>query len=62
VIQAIVSLAAGFGLKTVGEGVEDEGSLNLLRELGVDYAQGFHVGRPAPLETAKQPASEGDRK
>jgi EAL domain-containing protein (putative c-di-GMP-specific phosphodiesterase class I) len=62
VIQSIVSLAAGFGLKTVGEGVEDEASLNLLRELGVDYAQGFHIGRPAPLETANQPAIQGDRK
>jgi PAS domain S-box-containing protein len=41
VVQSIVSLAAGFGLKTVGEGVEDEAYLNLLRQLGVDYAQGF---------------------
>ena len=62
VIQAIVSLARGFSLKTVGEGVEDEASLNLLRKLGVDYAQGFHIGRPAPLETTNQPATEGDRK
>jgi len=49
VVQAIVSLAAGFGLKTVGEGVEDRETLDLLRELGVDYGQGFHIGRPAPL-------------
>jgi PAS domain S-box-containing protein len=56
VIQSIVNLAAGFELKTVGEGVEDEVSLNLLRELGVDYAQGFHIGRPAPLEITSQPA------
>jgi EAL domain-containing protein (putative c-di-GMP-specific phosphodiesterase class I) len=62
VIQAIVGLAAGFGLKTVGEGVEDEGSLNLLRELGVDFAQGFHVGRPSPVEIAKRPANERDLK
>jgi PAS domain S-box-containing protein len=61
VIQAIVSLAAGFGLETVGEGVEDEESLNLLRELGVDYGQGFYIGRPAPLETEYQPTSERDR-
>jgi PAS domain S-box-containing protein len=61
VIAAIVNLAAGFDLKTVGEGVEDEASLHLLRELGVDYAQGFHIGRPAPLETTNQPATQGDR-
>jgi PAS domain S-box-containing protein len=62
VIQAIVNLAAGFDLKTVGEGVEDEASLHLIRKLGVDYAQGFHVGRPAPLEIANLAAPQGDRK
>jgi PAS domain S-box-containing protein len=61
VIQSIVSLATGFGLKTVGEGVEDEASLRLLRALGVDYGQGFHIGRPAPLPMANQPASQGRR-
>jgi PAS domain S-box-containing protein len=49
VIQAIVKLAQGFGLKTIGEGVEDPETLQLLRELSVDYAQGYHIGRPAPL-------------
>jgi PAS domain S-box-containing protein len=48
-VQAIVDLAKGFGLKTVGEGVEDQETLDLLRSLGVDYAQGFHIGRPAPM-------------
>jgi PAS domain S-box-containing protein len=62
VVEAIVGLARGFGLKTVGEGVEDEASLNLLRKLGVDYAQGFHTGRPAPLETTNPAATEGDSK
>jgi Amt family ammonium transporter len=37
-------------LQTIGEGVEDEATLELLRELGVDHAQGFHLGRPAPLD------------
>jgi EAL domain-containing protein (putative c-di-GMP-specific phosphodiesterase class I) len=49
VIRAIVGLAQGFGLQTIGEGVEDEATLELLREFGVDHAQGFHLGRPAPL-------------
>jgi EAL domain-containing protein (putative c-di-GMP-specific phosphodiesterase class I) len=49
VIRAIVGLAQGFGLQTIGEGVEDEATLDLLREFGVDHAQGFHLGRPAPL-------------
>jgi PAS domain S-box-containing protein len=52
VVAAVVDLAAGFGLQTVGEGVEDQDTLDLLRELGVDFAQGFHIGRPAPLQVA----------
>jgi PAS domain S-box-containing protein len=49
VIRAIVGLAQGFGLQTIGEGVEDAATLELLREFGVDHAQGFFLGRPAPL-------------
>ena len=49
VVTAVVNLAQGFGLKTVAEGVEDDETLVLLGEFGVDYAQGYHTGRPAPL-------------
>ena len=48
VVQAIVSLARAFGLNTIAEGVEDEEALTLLRAEGVDFAQGFHLGRPSP--------------
>ena len=48
VVKAIVSLARAFGLKTIAEGVEDEEALTLLRAEGVDFAQGFHLGRPSP--------------
>jgi EAL domain-containing protein (putative c-di-GMP-specific phosphodiesterase class I) len=50
VVQAVVALARAFSLQTVGEGVEDAETLTLLRELGVDYAQGYHIARPAPLD------------
>jgi EAL domain-containing protein (putative c-di-GMP-specific phosphodiesterase class I) len=48
-VKAIVGLAADFGYTTIAEGVEDAATLRLLGELGVDYAQGYHLGRPAPL-------------
>jgi PAS domain S-box-containing protein len=51
VVEAVVTLASGFGLRTVAEGVEDEHTLELLQNLGVDYGQGFLIGRPAPLVT-----------
>ena len=50
VVKAIVNLAQGFGRKTVAEGVENEQTLELLERLGVDYAQGFWIGRPTALE------------
>jgi EAL domain-containing protein (putative c-di-GMP-specific phosphodiesterase class I) len=48
-VKAIVALARGLDQKTVAEGVEDEETLVLLREFGVDFAQGYHLGMPAPL-------------
>jgi EAL domain-containing protein (putative c-di-GMP-specific phosphodiesterase class I) len=56
-VQAIVSIAHGLGQKTVAEGVEDGETLAMVRELGVDYAQGFHVGRPAPTSTSPPPST-----
>ncbi len=50
VVQAVVGLAAGFGSKTVAEGVEDDEILDIIERLGVDFAQGFGIGRPAPLQ------------
>jgi EAL domain-containing protein (putative c-di-GMP-specific phosphodiesterase class I) len=49
VVKAIVDLARGFGCETVAEGVEDGDVLELLRDYGVDYVQGFYLGRPGPL-------------
>ena len=49
VVQALVALARDFELQTVGEGVEDAETLVLLDELGVDFAQGFHIARPEPF-------------
>ncbi len=51
-VKAIVGLADGFGYKTIAEGVENAETLALLKDYGVDFAQGFHVGRPAPIEAA----------
>lgn len=48
-IKATVNIAQGFDLQTIAEGVEDAQTLSLLREYGVDLAQGFHLGRPEPI-------------
>ncbi|WP_148260889.1 bifunctional diguanylate cyclase/phosphodiesterase [Conexibacter woesei] len=49
-IRAAVEIARGMGKETIAEYVGDDETVELLRTLGVDYAQGFHLGRPAPLE------------
>ncbi|MCP5247473.1 MAG: EAL domain-containing protein [Candidatus Accumulibacter sp.] len=47
-VRALAEVARGFGKKTVAEFVEDERALNMLRAFGVDYAQGYFIGKPAP--------------
>lgn len=47
-VEAIVSVAHGLGRKTIAEGIEDAATLAVACELGVDYGQGFHLGRPMP--------------
>jgi PAS domain S-box-containing protein len=49
VVRAIVGVAKQFEIKTIAEGVEDEATLNELRRMGVDYAQGYWIGLPQPL-------------
>lgn len=52
VVQALVSVAQGMGKQTIAEYVGDEPTIGLLRNYGVDYAQGFELGRPrCPAET-----------
>lgn len=48
-VEAINHIAEGIGLKTVAEFVENQNILDTLKELHVNYAQGFHLGRPGVL-------------
>ncbi len=49
-IEAVVGIARGMGKRTVAEFVGDDETVRTLRRLGVELGQGFHLGRPAPLE------------
>jgi diguanylate cyclase (GGDEF)-like protein/PAS domain S-box-containing protein len=48
-VKAIVGVSRALGIKTVAESVADEETIALLHKHHVDYAQGYYVGRPAPL-------------
>jgi EAL domain-containing protein (putative c-di-GMP-specific phosphodiesterase class I) len=56
VLGCIVDLAGKLGRKTAAVGVEDGLSLELLKRLGVDYAQGFYIGEPREVDV-EQPRS-----
>ena len=48
-VQAINAIGHVMGLKTIAEYVASEAVLDKLREIGVDYGQGYHLGPPRPL-------------
>ncbi|MGN6687961.1 MAG: putative bifunctional diguanylate cyclase/phosphodiesterase [Actinomycetales bacterium] len=49
IVESVVDLAHRLGLLLVAEGIEEAGQLAVLRELGIDLAQGWHLGKPQPL-------------
>jgi len=55
ILRSIVQMANGLGKKTIAEFVGNQESLQLLREHGVQYAQGYHIGRPRPLTELRAP-------
>ncbi|MGD0808616.1 MAG: EAL domain-containing protein [Acidimicrobiales bacterium] len=57
VVDAIVSLARAFKVRTVAEGIEDEASLECVRAAGVDFGQGFYLGRPTPIGSILEPVA-----
>ncbi len=48
VVKALVGVVRGMGRRTIAEFVGDVPTLEMLRSYGVDYAQGFAIGRPQP--------------
>jgi diguanylate cyclase (GGDEF)-like protein len=51
-VQAIVQVARGLGKTTIAEFVQDEVTAQMLRDYGVDMAQGYHLGRPVAIDEA----------
>jgi diguanylate cyclase (GGDEF)-like protein/PAS domain S-box-containing protein len=49
-VSAIHRIGQAMGLRTIGEWVEDSEALEVLRDLGIHYAQGYWIGRPEPVD------------
>ncbi len=52
IVRTIIDLGRNLGKTTIAEGVETDGQLEALREMGVDQVQGFYIARPMPAEDA----------
>ncbi|MDB5504177.1 MAG: Periplasmic sensor diguanylate cyclase/phosphodiesterase [Tardiphaga sp.] len=56
IISSVVTLACGLDMSVTAEGVETPEQLEMLRTLGVNYAQGYLLGRPAPIASLHEPS------
>jgi diguanylate cyclase (GGDEF)-like protein len=54
IVRSTIELGHNLGLRMVAEGVEDAKTWRLLRALGCDVVQGYHLSRPLPPEKATQ--------
>lgn len=51
IVQAIITMAHGLGLEVVAEGVEREGQMKILMEIGCDHFQGHYFGKAEPMNS-----------
>lgn len=58
-VRSLVAFGHDCGSQVVAEGVETEQDATALRGLGVDYGQGWHFGRPAPVQDLMGPFAQG---
>ncbi len=52
IVKSIATIARVMDVKIIGEWVEDAATLHTLQNIGIDYAQGFHIHIPEPLVLA----------
>lgn len=50
IVDATISLSHRLGKGVVSEGIESNEALELVRDMGCDLAQGYHIGRPVPAD------------
>jgi len=52
ILDSIVQMSKGLGKRTIAEFTGDDATVEILRDRGVDFAQGHHLGRPRPVSSA----------
>ena len=62
IIRAVVAMADSLGMTTTAEGVENEDEADLIRRLGCNKIQGYHFGRPMPVDDVRKIFSRGGKR
>lgn len=52
-VKSIIQIGQSMGLETIAEYVENKAILELLRDLGIDFVQGYEIAKPVPIEDIK---------
>lgn len=60
IVEAIITMAHGLGLEVVAEGVETEGQLRILSEIGCDHYQGHYFGKAEPMNSFNWGTNNGN--
>jgi EAL domain-containing protein (putative c-di-GMP-specific phosphodiesterase class I) len=55
-VTAMIELSRSLNFRVVAEHVEDQQSLDTVTGMGIDFVQGYIVGRPQPLSMVPNPA------
>jgi diguanylate cyclase (GGDEF)-like protein/PAS domain S-box-containing protein len=59
IVKALVDVCDGLGIKTIAEFVGDQRTMDMVRDLGVDFAQGYHLGKPEPISSLRSSTTAG---
>ena len=57
IVRALVQACEGLGIKTIAEFVTDRTTMDMVEQLGVDFAQGYHLGMPEPVSALRGASS-----
>lgn len=61
-VRAMHQVGRSMGIETVAEFVENQDILDELANIGIDYAQGYHIGKPLPISEAIDQLTKGSSK
>lgn len=60
-VRSMKEVADAVGIYTIAEYVEDEATMTVLTEIGIDYLQGYYLGRPKPIATQRHAGGKVER-